>query len=101
MPVATAVVRLQDVAPDGTPFQVSAGILNLTHRASHADPTPLEPGVVTDVRVALRSTAHRFAAGHRIRLSVASSMWPVVWPSPFAAEYALHLGDGDPARPLD
>src|SRR5204863_8150845 len=29
VPVATAVVRLQDVAPDGTPFQVSAGILNL------------------------------------------------------------------------
>ena len=38
MPVATAVVRLQDVAPDGTPFQVSAGVLNLTHRSSHAEP---------------------------------------------------------------
>ncbi|MEO5941092.1 MAG: CocE/NonD family hydrolase, partial [Candidatus Limnocylindrales bacterium] len=79
VPVATAVVRLEDVAPDGTPFQVSAGILNLTHRSSHENPEPLEPGVVTAVRVALRATAHRFAAGHRIRLSVASAMWPVVW----------------------
>jgi putative CocE/NonD family hydrolase len=96
VPVATAVVRLQDVAPDGTPFQVSAGILNLTHRSSHTEPEPLEPGVVTEVRVALRATAHRFAAGHRIRLSVASAMWPVVWPSPFPAEYRLHLG-GNPA----
>ena len=96
VPVATAVVRLQDVAPDGTPFQVSAGILNLTHRGSHKTPEALEPGVVTEVRIALRATAHRFHAGHRIRLSVASSMWPVVWPSPFAAEYGLHLG-GDPA----
>jgi putative CocE/NonD family hydrolase len=95
--VATAVVRLQDVAPDGTPFQVSAGILNLTHRASHEHPEALEPGVVTEARIALRATAHRFAAGHRIRLSVASSMWPVVWPSPFPAEYALHLG-GPAAR---
>ncbi len=96
VPVATAVVRLEDVAPDGTPFQVSAGILNLTHRSSHDAPEPLEPGVVSEVRVAMRSTAHRFRAGHRIRLSVASSMWPVVWPSPFPAVYGLHLG-GDPA----
>jgi hypothetical protein len=91
-------VRLQDVAPDGAPFQVSAGILNLTHRSSHADPAPLEPGVVTEVRLALRATAHRFRAGHRIRLSVASSMWPVVWPSPFPAEYGLHLGAATPSR---
>jgi putative CocE/NonD family hydrolase len=96
VPVATAVVRLQDVAPDGTPFQVSAGILNLTHRSSHAAPEPLEPGVVTEVRIQLRATAHRFLAGHRIRLSLASAMWPVVWPSPFVAVFGLHLG-GDPA----
>jgi uncharacterized protein len=99
VPVATAVVRLQDVAPDGTPFQVSAGILNLTHRTSHEVPEPLEPDAVTEVRINLRATAHRFAAGHRIRLSVASSMWPVVWPSPFPAEYELHLG-GDIASRL-
>ncbi|HET7474008.1 MAG TPA: CocE/NonD family hydrolase, partial [Candidatus Limnocylindrales bacterium] len=98
VPVATAVVRLEDVAPDGTPFQVSAGILNLTHRSSHEDPQPLEAGVVTAVRVAMRASAHRFAAGHRIRLSVASSMWPVVWPSPQPAVYALHLGSSAPAR---
>jgi hypothetical protein len=96
--VATAVVRLQDVAQDGTPLQVTAGILNLTHRASHAHPEPLEPGLVTEVRVALRSTAHRFLAGHRIRLSIASSAWPVVWPSPELAEFGLHLGGSSAAR---
>jgi hypothetical protein len=91
-PIATAVVRLMDVAPDGTSAQVTAGILNLTHRESHASPAPLEPGAVHHVRVPMRSTAHRFLPGHRIRLSVASSYWPVIWPSPFNAEYALHLG---------
>ena len=90
-PVATAVVRLSDVAPDGTSAQVSAGVLNLTHRDSHVEPSPLEPGVPTAVRVPLRSTAYRFLPGHRIRVSVASSAWPVVWPSPYPAEYALHL----------
>jgi putative CocE/NonD family hydrolase len=98
VPVATAVVRLQDVAPDGTPFQVSAGILNLTHRESHERPEPLVGGKVTTVRITLRATAHRFLAGHRIRLSVGSAMWPVVWPSPFVAEHGLHLGGPHPAR---
>ena len=43
-PVATAVVRLMDVAPDGTSAQVTAGILNLTHRDSHASPTAARAG---------------------------------------------------------
>ena len=97
-PVATAVVRLTDVAPDGTSAQVSAGILNLTHRRSHERPEPLEPGRVEEVRVPLRPAGYRFAAGHRIRVSVASSAWPVVWPSPFAAEFELHRGPATPSR---
>jgi uncharacterized protein len=96
--VATAVVRLQDVAPDGTPFHVASGILNLTHRDSHESPAPLVPGKPTTVRMVLRATAHRFRAGHRIRLSVASAMWPVVWPSPEPATFRLHLGGLQPAR---
>ena len=31
----------------------------------------------------LRPAGYRFAPGHRIRVSVASSAWPVLWPSPF------------------
>ena len=49
--VATAVVRLSDVAPDGTSAQVTAGILNLTHRRSHERPEPLVPGRVEEIRV--------------------------------------------------
>ena len=43
-PVATVVVRLTDVAPDGTSAQVSAGILNLTHRLSHDHPATAGAG---------------------------------------------------------
>jgi putative CocE/NonD family hydrolase len=98
VPVATAVVRLENVAPDGTPFQVSAGMLNLTHRDSHERPQALPIGDPVEVRVALRSTAHRFPTGHRIRVAVSSAAWPVVWPSPFPAEYALHLGGPEGSR---
>ena len=75
--VATAVIRLTDVAPDGTSSQVSAGILNLTHRRSHVRPEPLEPGRIEEVRVPLRPAGYRFLAGHRLRVSVASAAWPV------------------------
>jgi putative CocE/NonD family hydrolase len=96
--VATAVVRLSDVAPDGTAAQVTAGILNLTHRGSHREPEPLPPGEVVEVRVPLRSTAHRFLPGHRVRFSVAAAAWPIVWPSPEAAVHRLHLGGDQRSR---
>ncbi len=99
-PVATAVVRLTDVAPDGTSAQVSAGILNLTHRRSHERPEPLSPGLVEEIRVALRPAGYRFLPGHRIRVSVASSAWPVIWPSPYPATFELHHGVGTPSRLL-
>ncbi len=97
-PVATAVVRLTDVAIDGTSAQVSAGILNLTHRRSDSAPEPLEPGRVEAIRIALRPAGYRFLPGHRIRVSVASSAWPVVWPSPFETTFALHHGDATRSR---
>ncbi len=99
-PIATAVVRLTDVAPDGTSAQVSAGILNLTHRESHAHPAPLEPGRVEVVRVLLRPAGYRFLPGHRIRVSVASSAWPVIWPSPYAADFELHRAPAAPSHIL-
>jgi putative CocE/NonD family hydrolase len=95
--LATAVVRLSDVPPDGPPTQVTAGIRNLAHRRSTERPEPLVPGHVEIVRVPMRAAGYRFAAGHRIRLSVATSAWPVVWPSPEAAVHAIR--HGGPAAP--
>jgi putative CocE/NonD family hydrolase len=89
--VASAVVRLEDVAEDGTPIQVTAGILNLAHRTGHDRPEPLPPGEPVEVEIQLRACGYRFAARHRIRVSVASSAWPIVWPSPNLAEFELVL----------
>ncbi len=97
-PVATLAVRLSDVAPDGTSALVSAGLLNLTHRRSHADPEPMPAGVVEEIRVPLRTTGYRWAPGHRIRLAIASSAWPVIWPSPYPATLAIHRGDRAASR---
>jgi putative CocE/NonD family hydrolase len=97
-PVAHLVVRLGCVAPDGAVEQVCEGILNLTHRDSHAEPTPLAPGRRYEVRVALRGAGYRFPAGHRIQLSVASAHWPVIWPAPGANELEIAFGPEAPSR---
>jgi putative CocE/NonD family hydrolase len=102
-PNAMVAVRLSDVAPDGRATRVTYGLLNLTHRDGHAQPRPLEPGERYRVAVQLNGVAHAFAPGHRIRLSVSTSYWPLAWPSPeptrlevAAGSSRLHL----PHRPL-
>jgi uncharacterized protein len=97
-PVAQLVARIGDVAPDGAVEQVCEGILNLTHRESHAEPSALEPGRVYEVRLSLRSAGHRFLAGHRLRLSLAAAHWPVAWPSPGAAVLTIRRGPAAPSR---
>ena len=85
-------VRLNDVAPDGASAQVTYGLLNLTHRDSHENPEPLKPGQRYRVRVQLNDIAHQFPAGHRIRVSVATTFWPLVWPSSKPVTLTLYAG---------
>ncbi len=101
-PVALLAARLCDVAPDGSTLRVSYGLLNLTHRGGHETPEPLAPGQWTRVRLQLNDIAHAFPSGHRIRLSLSSSYWPIAWPSPEAAVIGVRLGQSAlelPVRP--
>ena len=74
--------RLEDVAPDGSSTLVTYGLLNLTHRDGHEHPQALVPGRKYRVEIALNDIAQAFPAGHRIRLALATSHWPIAWPSP-------------------
>jgi len=98
--VATCVVRLSDVAPDGTSSLVATGALNLTHRQSDADPTPMpvDRRTAEPVRIPLRTSGYRFAVDHRIRLTVLGGYWPVLWPSPFPGVMDVFRGAGTPSR---
>ncbi|WP_037306187.1 CocE/NonD family hydrolase [Amycolatopsis orientalis] len=102
-PVAMIAARLSDVAPDGRATRVTYGLLNLTHRDGHDDPEPVEPGKTYRVRIELNAVAQAFPAGHRIRLSLSSSYWPLAWPPPEPAMVTVHTGQSAltlPVRPM-
>jgi hypothetical protein len=92
--VAFVVVRLTDIAPDGQAALVTKGVLNLTHRNSHEQPEPLQPGVIYAVQFLLDATSWVFAPGHRIRISINGADYPNSWPSPKLYTGHIYFGDG-------
>jgi putative CocE/NonD family hydrolase len=95
-PIATWIVRVNDLAPDGTSYIVTYGFLNGTHRHSNVTPEPLVPGAVTELVFELFCTGYHFSPGHRIRIAVTNAYFPVVWPSPYPMVTTLFTG-GDHA----
>jgi hypothetical protein len=79
---AFVAARLCDVAPDGRSYRVTYGLLDLRHRQGHEQSVPLRPGVRERVRIELSHCAWAFALGHRLRLGLSTSYWPIAWPSP-------------------
>ncbi|GAB4348259.1 MAG: CocE/NonD family hydrolase [Candidatus Abyssubacteria bacterium] len=92
------VVKLCDVAPDGTSTLVTTGWLRASHRASHQNPIPLRPGEIYEMEITARPTAYCFRTGHRIRLSISCSDFPRIWPIVEHAEITVHGGASHPAQ---
>ena len=91
-PGAGLVARLCDVAPTGESLLVTRDLFNLTHRAGHDRTLPLVPGEATVCEFPLKVVAHRFGAGHRIRLSLSTTYWPWMWPHPEPVTLGLSCG---------
>jgi uncharacterized protein len=81
-PIAYLSAKLCDVFPDGTSALVTRAMLNLAHRESREDPSPLEPGKAYSITIELEVTSWVFEPGHRVRLDLAGSDWPNAWPPP-------------------
>ncbi|MGL4489732.1 MAG: CocE/NonD family hydrolase [Rhizobiaceae bacterium] len=99
-PQGLIAVRLCEVFPDGRSALITYGYLNLTHFESHENPQGLEPGRVYRTTFLLDQISARVAAGHRLRLGLASSSWPTLWPSPRRAKVTITQGTlSVPIRP--
>jgi putative CocE/NonD family hydrolase len=76
VPDADVFVKLVDVYPDGTAYNLAETALRLRHRDGLENPASLVPGQVYPVTLRGITTANYFAPGHRIRIEVAGSSFP-------------------------
>src|SRR5258708_2720946 len=88
-PIANLAVRLCNVHPTGVALRVSYGVLNLTHRDGHETPSPLVVGQRYQVRVLLNDAGAVFPVGHKRRLALSTTDWPMIWPSPLKATLTI------------
>jgi predicted acyl esterase len=81
VPQANLAAVLSLVAPDGKATLVTFGVLNLTHRDSHAAPDAPAHRQPVDATLQLNVIGQRLPAGHRLRLALSQAYWPIIWPS--------------------
>jgi len=93
-PLAQWYVRLCDVAPGGAVTLVASAGQNGAHRESDENPKALEPGREFPLEIELHFTSWTFQKGHRLRMAVHNTHWPMLWPSPYPVTTTLRLGEG-------
>jgi hypothetical protein len=71
------VVRLVDVAPDGRAYHLVDTIQRVRYREGYDKEVFMRPGQVYKVTLGPMSVSNHFLPGHRIRLEVASSHFPM------------------------
>lgn len=76
-PDADWFINLMDVNEKGEIFNLVHGALRARYRDSMAKPEPLEKGKVYPLHLDMWQTGITFQKGHRIRVEVASAMFPI------------------------
>ena len=79
-----------------TTFVTGAGAAG-AQRESSRHPTPLVPELY-EVCIDLHLISWVFPRGHRVHVAVSNSMWPMIWPTPFAMTTTLELGGEQGSR---
>lgn len=95
---AQIICRLCDVAPDGRSNLVTRAVLNLALDEALDGLAPFRPGAPRRISIAMPAAAYRFARGHRVRLAIGASYWPLVWP--VRADPRLQLLTGEASLDL-
>ncbi|MFT5219096.1 MAG: putative CocE/NonD family hydrolase [Planctomycetota bacterium] len=91
-PLGNITVRLNDIHPDGLVSRISWGVINLAHRNGNEHPEPMTPGKAEEIEIDLNECGYRFMPGHKMRVSISTSYWPMVMPPPEAITASIKLG---------
>jgi len=72
------VARLTDVYPDGRSINLTEGVIRARYREDvWGKPSLIEPGRVYEYTIDLQVTSNLFKKGHRIRVDITSSCFPL------------------------
>ena len=85
------ILRLCDVAPDGSSTRITYGMLNLAMRQGLDNPQPVIAGQAMDITIKLDDTGYEIPPGHTLRLSISSAYFPLLWPAAQKANLSLDL----------
>ena len=100
-PAGNIAVRLNDVHPDRTVTRVSWGVLNLAHRNGTENPKPMTAGKPECIEIDLDECGYRFLPGHKVRVAISTSYWPMIMPPPVMTTATINLGpDSSIALPI-
>lgn len=91
-PRSQLVLRLCDVSPEGVSARIGLSVLNLALDGDLDAPEVPHPPRPRTVRLRFHTTAYRVRKGHRLRLAIGTSYWPMVWTPPTKAGVTLHQG---------
>ncbi len=69
-------VKLVDVAPDGTAYNLDETIQRVRYREGYDKEVIMKPGEVYEVKLSPMTTSNYFAPGHSMRIEVSSSNFP-------------------------
>ena len=86
---AQIAVRLCHVHPDGASTRITYGVLNLSQRNGAAEPAPYPVGEDVEISLDLDHIAYSIPAGHRLRLAISTTYWPLLWPRPEVASLTI------------
>ena len=89
--VMGVIVKLCDVAPDGTVALVTRGQLNVAHRGLNL-PAYLTRGTIYEIDVEIKAASYTFEPGHRIRLTITSGEFQTVLSTPQNGMNTVHYG---------
>lgn len=88
---ANLIVRLNDVAPDGETTRITYGSLNLCQRENREFPQALALDQWLELSLELDDIAYELPKGHKLRLSLSTAYFPLIWPSSEKAQLELDL----------
>ena len=88
-------VKLVDVHPDGSALNICDGIIRARFRESLEHPTPVKPHEIYRYEIMVGSTSNLFKQGHRMRVEVSSSNFPLYDRNPNTGGWSKDAGPTD------